>query len=108
MLEATEAAGTILLQHETRRSRLLPAAAGVHLLLSLFWSHVLALVLPRRRPALFGFAAGLGIGVVDLVIIGRRWPMIRALPLAPQLADHVAFGVVVASVLQRSGTTARG
>ena len=101
VLEATEAAGTMLMRDETRLSRLLPAALTVHLALSLFWSHVMAAGLPRRRPVLFGSAAGLGIGIFDLLVVGRRWPMIRALPLVPQLADHVVFGVVVASMLRR-------
>lgn len=53
-----------------------------------------------KSPVL-GSAGGLAIGALDLVIIGRRWPRIRKLPLAPQLADHVAFGTVVAALLDR-------
>jgi hypothetical protein len=37
--------------------------------------------------------------VLDLGAVGRRYPRIRNLPVAPQLADHVAFGLVVGSVL---------
>lgn len=99
VLEATEAAGSILLPHEMRRNRLVPAAGVVHVALSLFWSHVLARTLPRGRPVLWGSAAGLTIAILDL-LIGRRWEKVRDLPLAPQVADHVAFGVVVAWVLE--------
>lgn len=107
MLEATEAAGTILLPDETRRSRLLPAAAGVHLALSLLWAQVLAMSLPRRHQVLWGAAAGLGIGTLDLLVLGRRWSKIGELPVLPQLADHVAFGAIVAWVLEGSSDARR-
>lgn len=101
-LEATEAAGSILLPAETRRGRLIAAAALIHLALSGFWASVLALLLPRRLPKLSGAIGGIAIAVVDLMVIGRRWARIRALPLGSQFADHVAFGIVVATVLSRS------
>ncbi len=47
-LEATVAAGSILLPAERRRARLLAAAVPVHLTLSLGWAVLLARVLPRR------------------------------------------------------------
>lgn len=100
LLEATEAAGSILLPRETRRTRLIASAAVVHLAVSLFWAHALAMVLPRRRAPLCGALAGLGIAGLDLVVVGRRFPRVRALPLGPQVADHVAFGVVVAMMLR--------
>ncbi len=102
LLEATEAAGSLLLPRETRSSRLVPAAGVIHLCLSLFWSRVLAQVLPRRPTVGWGLAAGSAIGVLDLLIIGRRWPLIRELPVAPQMMDHMAFGAVVAVMLRRS------
>lgn len=100
MLEATEAAGSILLPRETRRTRLISSAAVVHVVLSLFWAHALAVALPRRRAPLWGALAGLGIAWLDLVVVGRRFPRVRELPLGPQFADHVAFGVVVAAMLR--------
>jgi hypothetical protein len=45
--------------------------------------------------------AGLGIAALDLGIVGRRVPRIRALPLAPQVADHLAYTETVAVVLAR-------
>jgi hypothetical protein len=80
----------------------LVAGALVHTALSLGWATVLAAVLPRRRPVLAGAAAGLAIAALDLGTVGRRVPAIRALPVAPQVADHVAFGVVAALVIDRT------
>ena len=48
-LEATLAAGSILLPHETRRRWLLVAAVPVHVALSLGWAAVLTRALPRGR-----------------------------------------------------------
>lgn len=108
LLEATEAAGSILLPDEIRANRLVPAAGVVHVALSLFWSHVLARTLPRGRPLLWGPAAGITIAVLDLLIMGRLWEKIRQLPLVPQFADHVAFGLVVAWSLDASGGARAG
>ena len=101
-LEATVAAGSMVLPNEDRRGRLIAAAVPVHLTISVFWGVVLAGTLPRKRPLVAGTIAGLAIGAFDLFVVGRRFPRIKALPTAPQLADHVAFGVVVACVLPRS------
>jgi hypothetical protein len=100
-LEATLAAGSILLPGEHRRGRLIAAAVPVHLSLSLGWALVLARLLPRRRRAAVGAVAGLGIAALDLGVLGRRFAPVRALPLLPQLADHVAYGATVGHVLAR-------
>jgi hypothetical protein len=99
-LEATVAAGSILLPGETRRPRLLAAAVPVHVALSLGWALALDRVGVRglRRGAL----AGLAIGVVDLSLAARVLPRIRALPLLPQLADHVVYAAVAGHVLARA------
>ena len=99
-LEATTAAGSLLLPREQRTPVLLAAAVPVHVALSLGWGVVLARAL--RRPTVpRGAVAGLAIAALDLGVIGRRLPRIRALPLLPQLADHVVYGAVAAAVLQR-------
>jgi hypothetical protein len=99
-LEATTAAGSILLPREERTPVLVAAALPVHLALSLGWGVVLARSL--RRPTLTrGIAAGLAIAALDLGVVGRRFPRVRALPLLPQLADHAAYGAVAAAVLRR-------
>ena len=98
-LEPTVAAGSILLPSETRHGPLVAASVPVHLALSLGWGVVLARILPRRNTILWGATAGLLIAALDLGVIGRLFPRIRALPLGPQLADHVAFGVVAGATL---------
>lgn len=96
-LAATLAVGSILLPGETRRSRLLAAAVPAHLALSFGW----AVVLDRAevRTARAGAVAGLAIAAFDLGVVGGRFPRIRALPLGPQLADHVAYGAIVGRLL---------
>ena len=101
-LEATLAAGSMLLPDEKRRPYLVGAAVPVHFALSAFWGVILAVFLPRPRRLLTGAIAGLMIGFIDLFVVGRRFPRIRALPTVPQFADHVAFGVTVARMLERS------
>jgi hypothetical protein len=100
LLEGSLAAGTVLLPHERRATRLLPAAAAVHLTLSLGWALVLAAALPPKRTPALGGLAGLAIAALDLGVIGRNYPRIRALPSLPQVADHLAYGVTVGAVLR--------
>ena len=100
-LEATLATGAMVLQNERSRARLVAAAVPVHVALSLGWGIVLARVLPTRRTGSAGAVAGLAIAALDLRVVGRRFPRVRALPLLPQLADHVAYGATVGLVLQR-------
>jgi hypothetical protein len=98
-LEATLAAGSLLLPRETRRVPLLAAAVPVHLALSLGWAVVLERAGVRSTRA--GAGAGLAVAALDLGLVGRRFPRVRALPLWPQVADHVAYGAVVGSLLRR-------
>ena len=96
-LEAAYAAGTILLPGETRPQRLLAAAVPVHLGISIAWT--VALDRAGVRGAARGAVAGLAIAALDLGLVGRRFPRIRALPVVPQLADHAAFGAIAAAML---------
>ncbi len=107
-LEPSVAAGSILAPREQRSLPLLAAAVPVHLALSAGWAVVLAGVLPRKRPLLEGTLAGLTIAAIDLGLVGRRYPRIRALQTMPQVADHVAFGIVTALALTRQGGAAPG
>ena len=100
-LESSLAAGSLVLPREQQAGRLLLAAVPVHLALSVGWALALAAVLPRRRTTVSGVAAGLAIAALDLGVIGRRFRRIRKLPVLPQLADHVAYGVAVGAVLAR-------
>jgi hypothetical protein len=102
-LDAVQAAGTLLLPDDAPPSARAAAGVVAHGAISLGWGVVLAVVLPRRRPVGWGALAGLVIAGVDLGVLGRRRPRIRALPLVPQVADHVAFGALVGAVVSRAG-----
>jgi hypothetical protein len=100
LLDGARAAGAIVLPRETRTPVLLAAAVPVHLGLSLGWAAAIARL--PRHGAMFGVLAGLAIAAVDLGLIGRRIPAIRALPQKRQWADHVAYGLSVSWVLNRT------
>ena len=85
-LEASLAAGSILLPREQRPLHLLVAAVPVHFLLSIGWAVLLAASLPRKKPVTEGVAAGLAIAAVDLGVVGRHCPSVRALRSLPQIA----------------------
>lgn len=106
-LAATRAAGTLL---PGRRSG--PSLAGgvvVHVVVGTGWTAVL-LAVARRRPlgVVGGLVAGAAIAALDLELIGRRYPAIRALPRGPQWLDHLAFGVVVGAFSEASGAPPHG
>src|SRR5918996_2888618 len=83
-LEATAAAGSILVSDDSGTLLRLAAAVPVHVAISLGWGVILSALLPRRATMAWGAAAGLCIAALDLGVIGRRFAHIRALPLAPQ------------------------
>ena len=100
VLEAARAAGTLV----PGRRRLGGVAAGLaaHAVVSALWTVVLAAVLPGRSRAarvVAGAAAGVAIAALDLGVVARRYPAVRALPQAPQWADHVAFGALAGAAL---------
>lgn len=94
-LEAVRAAGSLV------GCPTVAAGALVHGAVSLGWAVVMSLSLPRRRAAGWGAAAGLAIAALDLGVVGRRLPRIRALPMLPQVVDHVVYGATVGTVLER-------
>lgn len=106
LLEATRAAGTLLPGRQDRPG--VVAGGAVHAVVSVFWTTALAVLSQHRSlRARHGALLGLAIATLDLSVIGRWRPAIRALPAIPQWLDHAAFGAVVAAVLgrhdQRSG-----
>lgn len=101
VLEGTLAAGSVVLPRERRPGRLIVAAGMLHLTLSFGWALVLAFALPRRRSLAWATVAAVAIAALDLGVVGRRFPRIRALPVLPQLADHLAYAWTVAVVLDR-------
>jgi hypothetical protein len=98
-LEATLAAGSVLLPGESRRERLVAAAVPVHLAISLGW----AVVFDRAgiRGSGRGALAGLAIAALDLGLARRLFPRFRELPVGPQVADHVTYGAIVGSLISR-------
>jgi len=102
VLDTVRAAGTILLRDNSSPPQLTAAGMAAHTAISLGWGVVLAAALPHRHAAMWGALAGLAIAGVDLGVLARRWPRIRALPTLPQVADHVAYGALVGLVLSRS------
>jgi hypothetical protein len=100
VLDGGRAAGAMVLRDEQRTVPLLVAGGLVHLAISLGWAGVLTRVLPPGREPVAGVAAGLAIAALDLGVIGRRIPAIRALPQGRQWADHAAYGLAVGLVLR--------
>src|SRR4051812_18835931 len=101
LLDGVTAAGSILLPSERRTAALVAAAVPVHLALSLGWAAVMSALLPRRATVPAAVAGGLAIAALDLELIGRAFPRIRALPQGRQWADHVAYGLAVGLVVRR-------
>jgi hypothetical protein len=105
VLTAARAAGALLGEPRLGRGLL------VHTTLSLGWGVALAAVLPARHRVATGTLAGVVIAALDLGIVGRHLPEIRSLPGAPQVLDHVAFGLAAGTALshlsrrQRRGAT---
>jgi hypothetical protein len=100
VLDGVLAAGSIALPRERRTVPLVAAAAPVHLALSLGWAAVLAAVVPRGHEVPGSVLGALAIAALDLGVVARRFPRIRALPQGRQWADHVAYGLAVGAVLR--------
>jgi hypothetical protein len=100
-MQATRAAGSMLVSPASTDAALFAAAAVVHLAITLFWATVLVLALPRRRPVLWSLAALAVIAVLDLRLIARFFfPEVHALPFWPQFADHLAWGASFGAALK--------
>jgi hypothetical protein len=96
LFQATRAAGTLVPGHHSG----VRSGVAAHLAVSAGWTVVLAAADRRRRLGPFGgVAAGLLIAALDLEIVGRANPAIRALPRLPQWLDHAAFGAIVGILL---------
>jgi deazaflavin-dependent oxidoreductase (nitroreductase family) len=100
-LGGVRAAGNLLAPAHAPRWLLLALGPVAHVAVSAGWGVILAHALPRGREVTGGVAAGLGIAALDLGIVGRRLPLIRALPQAPQVADHAAYGLVAGLIIRR-------
>lgn len=99
VLEATRAAGAMLIPATSTDTELFMAAAIVHAGVSVFWTLILVPLLPHRHTVVWAIVSLACIAVLDLLAIGRLFPEIFALSFWPQFADHIAFGAVLGSVL---------
>lgn len=100
-LEATRAAGRMLLPTVNDTALLFAAAALVHPAVSLWWTVVFACVLPRRHIALWAALGAAGVALLDLLVIAPlAFPAVAALPFWPQFADHLAWGALLGGTLQ--------
>jgi hypothetical protein len=99
VMEATRAAGAMLIPASSSDRALFLAAAIVHGAVSLFWTAILVPVLPHRHTAGWAMLALAGVAVLDLRVIGQFFPEILALAFWPQFADHLAFGAILGGVL---------
>ena len=106
-LVAVRAAGTLILSPDASPTALLAAGAGAHTIISFGWSTLLAFALPPSATVVVGAAAGLAIAALDLGLIAGRYPAIRALPTLPQVADHLAFGTLVGTVVAHRRSSVR-
>jgi hypothetical protein len=96
-LRATLAIGTLV--PPGRPNVLLGVAT--HVGISVAVGQALGRFLPRRGSAFWGAAAGAAVGCLGAGVAGRRFAAIPDLPLGPQLADNIAFGVIFALVADR-------
>ena len=81
-MEATRAAGAMLIASDSGDRSLFFAAALVHVTVSVFWAAILVAVLPRRHTTWWAIAALAGIAILDLLVIGRISRDLRAGVLA--------------------------
>lgn len=100
-LEATRAAGAMLLPAGSGTLALVAAAALVHPAVSLFWTVVFGWLLPRRHVLPWALAGAAAVALLDLLVIAPLlFPQVAALPFWPQFADHLAWGALLGGTLQ--------
>ena len=104
VLAATRAAGTLVPGRRYRPG--VVAGVAVHAVLSLWWGAVLTAVVRRLGGgAVTGVLAGAAVAALDLGVVARRYPAVRALPRGPQWADHLVFGAVVGGTVPSCRST---
>ena len=100
-LEATRAAGAMLVSPSARPGLLFAAAALVHLSISLFWTVVVGITVPRRFVVSGSIAAAAVIACIDLLLVAPHFfPAVAALAFWPQFADHLLWGFLVGATLK--------
>lgn len=102
-LEATRAAGAMVMPPDSSPQALIAAAGVIHFTVSLFWTAVLGAMLPRRHVLVSSVLASAAIAVLDLRIIAPVFfPSVAALDFWPQFADHLMWGACVGLTLRYS------
>ena len=100
-LEATRAAGAMLVPFDADLPALIAAAALVHPAVSLFWAAVFGCLLPRRRVTRWAVTGSAAVALLDLRVIAPIFfPAAAALPFWPQFADHLMWGALLGGTLQ--------
>ena len=100
MMEATRAAGAMLIAADSSVSHLLLAATLVHGSLTFFWASVLTLYAPREHAIICSTAVMVLVGFINLGIIAPLFfPSVVALEFWPQMMDHAALGFCYGAVL---------
>jgi hypothetical protein len=100
-LEATRAAGAMLVPLDSSPLQLFAAAVLVHAVVSAFWALLFGFMLPRRHIALWAVIASAAVALVDLRLIAPLlFPSVAALAFWPQFADHLMWGACLGLTLQ--------
>lgn len=100
-LEATRAAGAMLLPRATDTLTLFAAAAVVHSLVSVFWTLVFGSLLPRQNVTPWAIAGSAAVALLDLLVIAPLFfPPVAALAFWPQFADHLLWGALLGGTLE--------
>ena len=95
------AAGNLVLDASTSSRRLVQVGTALRAAVALNWGLVLSRWLDRRHPVLHGAGAGLALFAFQYLLVGRRRPLVRALPAWPQVGDHLVYGIVAGAALAR-------
>ena len=106
-LQSTRAAGTLLVGESAPASTRLAAGGVSHVAISIFWGTLAWRSLPDRHTTAWGAVAGSGCRRARPRSRRPRFPAIRRLPRGPQVADHVAFGLIIGLCRARSCPRAR-
>lgn len=99
--ESEMAAGNLVLGASASPARLVRVGAVLRAAVALNWGVVLSRWLDHRHPVVHGAGAGLALFGFQYLLVGRRRPLVRALPAWPQVVDHVVYGTVAGAVLGR-------
>ena len=103
-LEATRAAGAMLVPADSELVVLVTAAGIAHAAVSAFWVGIFGLLLPRWRVTAWAVAGAAAVAVLDLGLIAPLFfPPIAALAFWPQFADHLMWGLLLGATLRYFG-----